>query len=214
MSQQRKRPVEAILLSGNSSAGKSYVLDLMSRHEPYRSALIYEMDWLRYWQQQSTETQLPVALDNFRKRLSATEPSALVDELRANIENTEGKRQLIKLQFFSLMADSRQLVSVLPQAVRHRPEDQRFFDLLEGYFERPIVRVAVIPTIPRLLVNLFHRRKLLDRTYVKYSRDERSKHVSKSYRFDCVLRISMTRSSDEDLLTSLESQLEEALNAN
>jgi len=182
-------PVKIVLVSAASSSGKSYTLRHLSKDEYFKEVNIFEMDSLRYYNKKKLNRRLPTAWRKFDQWSGKYAKNNLIDALYFNIRSSKLKDQLIKLKLVELMCAIDQVVTVLPDRLRHSSKSIRFIELLEEYFKKRIVHIAIIPSPVRYFLNLIQRKKSFSFNYLYSNLTERRLLISKKAYFDDVIKM-------------------------
>lgn len=182
--------VKAILISGPNCSGKSYLLKKISDNECFKDENIFEMDSLEYYTQDVLQKRLPLAWQKFHKWYSVQEENTLLEKLYLNIKLSHQGVQLIKLKLIEFMLHPESFVTVLPLLLRHNDQSIHFLELLESYFKCRIAHIAIIPSLPRFLLNLYSRKNFFTFRYVKKNLAERRRLISKKSCFDVIIHTS------------------------
>ncbi len=178
---------KGILISASNCSGKSYMLRAASSADFDNTLCVFEMDSLRYYHTIVLNKRLPKAKEFLSDWLSNQDENGLIQEFRHNIESSPPDAQLIKIKFVELALCENNFVTVLPQILRHSNSGGRFIELLEEIFPIRIVRVALIPSNARLLLNFLRRLRIWNVFYVTRARTERNSLISNSSDFDHIV---------------------------
>lgn len=195
--------VKAVLISAASSSGKTHLLKHVSGSEPLRGVTFFEMDSLKYYKKNQMLQQLPMAYERYFEWYNAEEKTNELEEIHSNIQSSIEDIQLIKMTYIELMLKAEKFVTVVPRHMRRTEHAIRFFELIEVYFNCRITQLAIIPSLPRYILNLYHRKFLTNFRYIKDNLSERKMLMSEEQLFDCVIKTSLSKQKNLEAFKSL-----------
>jgi hypothetical protein len=179
-------PVQIVLISAASHAGKTFVLRQLARRPSFAGVETFEMDSMWYWKADLLEAGIVPARERFEEWLCAQAPSALLADIADDVRGSSPVHEIIKMKLVELASGVVPVVTVNPETTRHDARATRFLRMLEEHRGVRIRHVLLHPTRARYRLNL-RRRPLPERDRIA----ERHHLYARRRDFDGVLRIGL-----------------------